>query len=102
MAIDERARYAALKEYEIDDLCGQRVPKQYIFSFPTIIDGGNTNTWDFNIVNSIIARLNSFLPELNRDDWPTTGESTEIVPYESVRKKKHKKMGTRLLKVPRD
>lgn len=100
--VDERARYAALKEYELDDICGSNLPKQYIFSFPTIIEGGGPDTWDFNILNNVIARLNNFLPELNRDEWPSTGESTEVISYEKVRQKKNKRLGTRLLKVPND
>src|SRR5581483_5666112 len=96
LAVDERARYAALREYEVDDLCGLSLPKQYIFSFPTIIEGGGPGTWDFNIIDNIMARLGKFLPELNRDDWPSTGETTEIVPYETVRRKKSKRIGTKL------
>lgn len=101
LMMDERARYTALKEYEIDDLCGMRVPKQYIFSFPTIIENGTQESWEENIVSSIVSRLNTFLPSLNRDEWPSTGELTEIVLYETVRKKKAKRIGTRLLKVPK-
>jgi hypothetical protein len=29
--VDERSRYMALKEYEIDDLCSVNIPKKYIF-----------------------------------------------------------------------
>jgi hypothetical protein len=102
VSVDEHNRWAALKEYEIDDLCSPGLPKQYIFSFPTIIEGGGPDTWDFNILNSVIARLHAFLPDLDRDNWPSTGESTEVVPYEAVRKKKAKRIGTKLLKVPKD
>lgn len=101
LMLDERARYAALKEYEIDDLCGIHVPKQYIFSFPTIIENGTPESWEGDVVSNIISRLNTFLPSLNRDNWPSTGELTEIVPYENVRRKKAKRIGTRLLKVPK-
>lgn len=97
VCVDERAKYSALREYEIDDLCGLNLPKQYIFSFPTIIDGGYSS-----IISNIIARLNVFLPGLDRDNWPSTGESMEIVPYETVRIKKMKKFGTRLLKLPKE
>ena len=31
VSCDERQRYIGMKEYEIDDLCGSKVPKQYIF-----------------------------------------------------------------------
>lgn len=100
--VDERARYAALREYEIDDLCGPKVPRQYIFSFPTIIESGSPESWAYNILSGVVARLHSFMPDLDRDEWPSTGESTEVVPYESVRKKKLLRIGTRLLKVPNE
>lgn len=102
LAVEDRSRYAAMRDYEIDDLCGNKLAKQYIFGFPTIIEGGIKESWDYNIVNSVIARLNLFLPGLDRDSWPLTGESTEIIPYDTVRKKKLKRMGTRLLRVPKD
>jgi hypothetical protein len=102
VSVSERARYVALKDYELDDICGPKLPKQYIFSFPTIIEGGSQETWDFNILNNVITRLNNFLPQLDRDEWPSTGESTEVVSYDSIRQKKSKRLGTRLLKVPND
>jgi hypothetical protein len=102
LAIDERARYVALREYEIDDLCCHTLPKQYIFSFPTIIDGGNSETWDFNIINNIMVRLNSYIPELDRNSWPATGEVNDIIPYDTVRKKKSKRIGVKLLKLPKN
>ena len=102
LMVDERTRYTTLKEYEIDDLCGKNLPKQYIFSFPTIIEGGEPGIWNFNILDNIMVRLHTFMPELDRDNWPSTGESTEIIPYEVVRKKKLKRIGTKLLKVPKD
>jgi len=102
LMVDERSRYASLKEYEIDDLCGKSLPKQYIFSFPTIIESGTIETWNDNILDSVIARLNTFLPDLDRDMWPSTGESFEQVPYDTIRKIKMKRFGTRLLKIPND
>ncbi len=102
LALDERSRYAGLKEQEVDDLCGKEVPKSYIFTFSTIISDGTAHSWNETLFNNITNRLNSFLPGLNRDDWPSTGESNEIVLYDSVRKTKNKKIGARLLKVMRD
>jgi len=102
LAVDERSKYVALREREIDDLCGINLPKQYIFSFPTIIEGGTIETWNDNIFQIIVSRLNSFLPDLDRDTWPSTGESFEQVPYEKIRKYKTKKFGTRFLKIPNE
>ena len=103
VAVDERSRYTNLKEYEIDDLCGQKVPREYIFTFSTIISDGSPYTWSQDIFQSILKKLEIFLPELNRDEWPSTGESTEVVPYkEFVRTNERIRLGTRLLKITRD
>lgn len=100
--LDERTKYVGLKEYEIDDLCGLDIPKKYIFSFSTIIDGGNAASWDFDIFNSVIIKLNDFLPNLDRNLLPSTGQSLETVSYDLVRNRKLKRIGTRLLKIPKD
>lgn len=103
VAVDERSRYTNIKEYEIDDLCGLEVPREYIFTFSTIISDGNPYSWSQDIFQSILKKLDKFLPELNRDEWPSTGESTEVVSYkELVRTNERKKLGTRLLKITRD
>ena len=103
LAVDERSRYSNVKEYEIDYLCAGRIPKDYIFTFSTIITEGNLYSWESDLFNTILNRLNKFLPELNRDELPGTAESTETVSYmKNVKVPKHKKMGMRFLKVNRD
>lgn len=103
ICVDERSRYSYLREYEIDDLCGINLPRDYIFTFSTIISDGNPYSWSKDIFQSILSKLDKFLPDLNRDDWPSTGESYEAVPYkEFVKIPKPKKLGTRLLKITRD
>lgn len=103
LCVDERSRYYNLKEYEIDCLCGTKIPKDYIFTFSTIITEGNLYSWEHDLFNSILVRLNKFLPELNRDEWAGTAESTETVSYmKNVKVPKHKKMGMKFLKVNRD
>lgn len=102
LAIDERAKYIGLKEYELDDLCGLNIPKKYIFSFSTIIDGGNSVSWDFDILNSVVMKLNDFLPSLDRNLFLSANQSMEIVSYDLVRNRELKRIGTRLLKVPKD
>lgn len=102
LALDERSRYSALKEQEVDDLCARKLPKEYIYTFSTIISDGASYAWNSDLFNSIVGRLNTFLPELDRDGWPSTGESLEIVPYALVRKNRNKTLGVRLLKVTRD
>jgi hypothetical protein len=102
ICLSERAKYIGLKDYELDDICGLSLPKQYIFSFSTLLDGGNPSSWNLDIFNLIISRLNEFLPNIDRDALPLTNKSVENVSYDSVRKKKLKRLGTRLLKIPKD
>jgi hypothetical protein len=98
----ERAKYISLKEYEIDDLCGFNVPKKYIFSFSTIIEGGNPTSWELDIINTLVNRVNDFLPFIDKDKLPGIGQSLEFVSYDIVRVKKLKKIGTRFIKLPKD
>jgi hypothetical protein len=103
LAVDERSRYTNLKEYEIDDLCAFNIPKEYIFTFSTIISDGNAYSWNQDIFQSILKRLDVFLSNLNRDEWPSTGEVTEVVPYKNhVRNNERIKLGTKFLKITRD
>lgn len=102
IACDERARYIAQKEYEIDDLCAQGLAREYIFSFPTIIQHGDVEDWNSSIFEAIMARLDKFLPSLDRDRWPTVSEVEEVVDYDVVRKHVAKRLGTKFFKVNRD
>lgn len=102
IAFDERLRYSSSKEYEVDDLCGRGLPGRYIFAFPTIIKDGNPFLWKANYYDLLTAKLNSFLPEVDRDQLPSTSELVEIVPYDNVRKIKNKRLGTRFVRVPKD
>lgn len=103
VVVDERSRYNALRDYESEDLAAPDLPKQHIFSFSTIIISGTVDMWNQDILQNIVSRLNLFLPELDRDSWPTTSEVVEKVSYkESVRTLEPLKLGNRLLKVNRD
>jgi len=62
LALDERSRYSSLREQESDDLCGFSVPKEYIYTFSTIISDGNTHSWVNDLFSGIVGRLNSFIP----------------------------------------
>ncbi len=101
LAVDERSRYMGVKEHEIDDLCGRGVPKRYIFSFATIIDGGNPEAWDYNIVNTLLTELGTFVPALDRETWPPTGEVDEPVSYDGVRRRNARRYGVKFLKIAR-
>lgn len=103
LCMDERTRYNATKENELDGLLGSQIPKQYIFSFSTLLTTGTPLHWATDAFPSICNRLDKFLPELNRDEWPSTAESNEIVSYDKlVRVHKPKKLGTRFIRVVQD
>lgn len=103
VCVDERSRYNNQKEYEIDDLCGMGIPREYIYTFSTIVSSGIERNWKQDIFQSILFKLENFMPLLDRDTWPTTGETTEAVSYkELVRTNEVKRLGTRLLKITRD
>lgn len=99
VAVDERGRYSGQKEYEIDALCGESLPKQYVFSFTSQLEAGDINS---NLFANIVVRLRSFLPTIDRDTLPSTSEGTFEVPYSVVRERKAKRIGVRFVKVPKD
>jgi len=101
LCFDERSKYNALKDYELNDLCGRGVPKDYIFSFGAILEGGDRSSWNSNILDHAVVRLKKIRDESDRDSWPSVAESEEIVPYDSVRKTKNKKFGSRFIRIPR-
>jgi hypothetical protein len=98
---DERDRYYETKEYEIDDLCATRIPREYMFSFSAIISRGNKDDWEPNLIMPLIAKLKAFLPSLDRDSWPTLAETKDQVSYNIVRKRKATKLGTKFIQVNR-
>jgi hypothetical protein len=103
LSLDERSRFSGTKEFEIDHLSGNQIPYQYIFSFSTIITDGDAGLWKSDIFPSIYRKLDEFLPNLNRDEWPSTAENIENLPYEDfVQPQKKKKLGTRFIKVAKE
>lgn len=101
VAFDERSRYSNCKEFEIDDLMADDIPREYIFGFPTILGHRDNTSWKVNVFDALTNRLDKFLPDLNRDNWPSTAEIEEIVPYKKVRELKNKRFGSRFIKIPK-
>lgn len=99
LCFEERAKYMALKEYEINDLCGKMVPKEYIFGFGAIIESGDRTSWNSNFLDHMVVKLNKMYESMDREKWPSSAESNEIVPYDSVRKLKNKKFGSRFIRI---
>lgn len=103
MYFDERARHFSLKEYEVDGLCcSNLLPREYLWGFPNLLENGNLPLWENTLFANIIARLNKFLPNLDRNTWPTPSESTQIVRYDNVKLRKVQRFGARFIKVEKD
>jgi hypothetical protein len=101
LCCDERSRYFGSRDYEVDDLCGSKVPREYVYTFSSICQMP-APYWEPSLFRHVTMKLQEFLPGLDRDRWPLTTETNQIVPYDSVRKIKRKKLGTKLLKIIRD
>lgn len=102
LCFDERQRFNSSKDFEVNDLCGRGVPREYIYSFAALVDKGGPSVWKSNIFDHMAARLRSMVANADRDSWPAPVESYEIVPYEVVRKRKLKRLGTKFIKIERD
>lgn len=102
VSCEERQRYSVQKEYEIDALCAENIPKQYIFTFSTLIEVGDQPAWETSVFDTVAARLKTFLPTIDRNSLPSTSEGTFEVPYSVVRERKAKRIGARFIKIPRD
>jgi hypothetical protein len=64
---------------------------------------GDITIWSNDVFQSIVNKLEKFLPELNRESWPSTIEVNESVPYRDfVHVHKKKRLGTRFIKVTHD
>ena len=98
ICVDERARYVAQKDYEIDDLCCE-IPKEYIFAFSTMLLSGSTKDWDSSFIDNILVRLESFMPQIEgKSDWLSLNEQYDPVSYERVREHKSKRMGVTFIR----
>ena len=95
LACDERQRYFNTNDYILDDLCGKKIPKSFIFSFAPLAVGSTPI-----ITEAIINRLDKFLPILDRDTWPSTTQQRVFLSYDTVRKRQSQRIGARFLRVP--
>jgi hypothetical protein len=95
LSVTERELYFQVKDYELDDLCGQNIPYNYIFSFATMIEGGDY----INLVDNIIVKLKKFMPTIDLNKLPSTLESSSVAPYVLVKERKAKKFGIKFFKI---
>jgi hypothetical protein len=93
VCVDERARFVNQKEYEVDDLCCDFLPRQYIFGFSTMLLTGTPHEWDMSLVDNIMNRLHEFIPTLNQRSWGSSGQEEVAVAYDKVRRREERRMG---------
>jgi hypothetical protein len=93
LGVTERQSFIEDKDYEIDDLGSDKLPRQYVFNFSSQMMAGGTAEWKINLFDSVCARMQEFLPKIDSAALPTTNESYEVVPYERVRHRKAKRLG---------
>jgi hypothetical protein len=93
LAVTERRSYFEDNDYEIDDLCGENLPKQCVYSFSTQLMTGGPSDWKVSVIDNIMVRLKEFLPMLKSLELPSTNESYVEVSYDKVRARKAKHMG---------
>ena len=98
VSVIERSIFIEDKDYEIDDLCSKGVPKQYIFSFSTMLMTGSSSEWKISIIDNIMVRLREFLSQIKQSNLPSTNESYESVSYDSIRQRRAKRLGVPFLK----
>lgn len=101
LSVDDRSRYNSQKDYEIEDLF-PIIKKDHIFTFSTILINENPSNWKSNLFKIISSKIEKFLPEINRDLLPSTGESFELVSYDKVRSLKLTKLGTKFIQIPKE
>ena len=89
----DRNRYNSIKDYELEDLCAYEIPHKYIFATTTMIE---VEQWK-ELSDNIMSKLEDF--ELR--NYPPAAELSVVVPYERVKIRKQKKIGSRFIKVPR-
>jgi len=98
LSVTERQIFIEEKDFEIDDLCTEGLPKQYIFSFSTQLMVGGAEDWDVSVLSNVAARLKEFLPQIEFDLLPSTTTSYQPVSYNCVRQRKSKRLGSAFIK----
>lgn len=95
----DRNSYNLTKEYEIDLLCGQEVPRENFYLFPSICHDSNKNNWKSALFDGIIIKLNDMFNKIENISLPSPIEINDIVKYEIAKKQKINKMGVHFVKI---
>jgi hypothetical protein len=97
LSVTERPIFIRDKDYEVDDLCCDGLPKRYIFSSSLFILSGTSEDWTISILNHIMAKLKEFVPALQGAILPSTNESYELVSHQKIRQRNARRMGAAFL-----
>ena len=96
LVCDERQRYFGTHDYVLDDMCGKRIPRSFVFSFAPLASGTSSL-----IIDALLNKLNEFVPILDRNTWPSTIQQTVYLSYDDVRKRRSQKVGMKFITVPK-
>lgn len=101
ISVTERQIFIKNKEYEFDDLICSNLPKQYLFSFSTMLMAGNESDWEVSLLNRLMVKLGEFS---SRDFsvLPSTNQSYETVSYDNIREIKNKRLGVSFIRTSRE
>lgn len=102
LAVTERKIYIEDKNFEIDDLCADGLPRQYIFSFSTQLMVGGPEEWEVSVLGNIVARLKDFMPQIEQELLPSTISSYQPMSYDCIRQRKSKRLGSAFIKTSKN
>jgi hypothetical protein len=97
LIVDERKRYVETKNYELDDITNLSA-RQYLFSFSTMLMGGDDLVWNTSLIDGIVSRLNKWLPTIDRTAFGSPTESYQVADYDKVRRHRVKRLGIHFIK----
>jgi len=100
LSVVERQIFVGGKRYEWDDVICPDLPRQYIFSFSTMLMVGDASDWETSILNNIMKKLDDF----RNVNWSegSTLESYDTVDLENIREWKSKKLGVHFIRSARE
>lgn len=101
LSCDDRNFYNLVKDYELDYLCGDDLPRERFYSFCNIITSGQVEIWRTSLFDIVSRRLHILLKDIDKDKLPSSSETDAIVQYAKVKKAQAKKLGVRFVKVER-
>ena len=97
LIVDERKRYVETKNYELDDITNLS-PRQYLFSFSTMLMSGDVAGWNASLIDGIVSRLHKWLPSVDRTTLGSPTEYYQVADYDKVRRHKVKRLGVRFIR----